>query len=339
MSIYPENLKPGDEIRIICPSTFKEISSIQKGISFLQESGYKVSLANNYKKTDKSDLFDSTPLEERVDDFNEAFADENVSAVIPASGGYNANQLLPFVDFQSIKDNPKIFCGFSDITVLNNALYTKTGLVTYSGPMLSTLSNKADSLDFTHSNFIKAISTYPSFEVDDSSVWFEKTRILDESFNIELENTGRKVIRAGEAEGILVGGNLCSLNLLHGTEYMPDLTDKVLFIEDDFIFAEPITFLKEFERNLVSLIQQQNFEKVGGLMIGRFEKKSGITLGMIDELMERNLCKFKFPIIANLDFGHTLPIITLPIGGLVEIKASGNKCSIIFKNAQNNYDN
>lgn len=330
MITYPEKLKIGDEIRIISPSSFKKITDIQNRLNLLQELGYKVTFARNYQKTISPDAFDSTPLQERVTDFNEAFADKNVKAVIPVSGGYNANQLLPFINFQLISDNPKIFCGYSDITVLNNAIYAKTGLVTYSGPMLSSFSKENNSFDFTYSNFRKVISTDESFEIKDSKHWFEKTKILDEFFSIQLENSGRQILKQGTGEGILVGGNLCSFNLLQGTEFMPDLKNKIIFIEDDFIFTKPTTFLKEFERNFVSLIHQPNFDKVRGLMIGRFEKKSGVTIEIIKELMERNLSKFNFPIIANLDFGHTQPILTLPIGGLLKITATAKECTITF---------
>src|SRR3989339_1864763 len=135
--IYSEKLKSGDEVRIIAPSRSMAILSEEiKNIANrrFEELGLKLSLG---KHVNESDEFNSSLIKSRVDDLHEAFSDKNVKAIITVIGGFNSNQLLRYIDWDLIKNNPKIFCGYSDITALNNSIYAKTGLVTYSGPHYS----------------------------------------------------------------------------------------------------------------------------------------------------------------------------------------------------------
>ena len=147
---------------------------------------------------------------------------------------------------------------------------------------------------------------------------------LDQENRTFTENAGHHVINEGEASGDIIGGNLCTLNLLQGTEYMPKLEDTILFIEDDSLSS-----IEEFDRNLQSLIHQPGFDKVRGILIGRFQVETKMTMELLEKIIKTKL-KTDIPVIANVDFGHTTPQITFPIGGQVEIKSNKGKSKIII---------
>lgn len=130
-----------------------------------------------------------------------------------------------------------------------------------------------------------------------------------------VKNEGYWIINEGEAKGTIVGGNLCTFNLLQGTEYFPNLKNTVLFIEDDSM-SDSVTF----DRDLQSIIHQPNFEHVKGIVIGRFENDSHITKDLLTKIIKNKREITNMPVIANVDFGHTAPILTIPIGGSCEFK-------------------
>jgi len=134
------------------------------------------------------------------------------------------------------------------------------------------------------------------------------------------------VIQEGSCQGEIIGGNLCTLNLLQGTEFMPDLQDKILFLEDDNIMGDYFTF--EFERNLQSLIQTMGFNRVKGIVFGRFDSSCNMDKRTIERIISTKKQLKNIPIIFNVDFGHVLPIATFPIGGVAKIEAKGNFVSL-----------
>ena len=130
------------------------------------------------------------------------------------------------------------------------------------------------------------------------------------------------MINEGQAEGNLLGGNLCTLNLLQGTEYMPSLIDSILLLEDDYE-SKPSTF----DRDLQSLIHQPGFNKVKGLLIGRFQRKSEMEQEQLIKIIRTKRELAGIPVIANADFGHTTPQFTFPIGGKGRLEAMNGKVS------------
>ena len=131
--IIPKKLQKGDEIRIIAPARSLSILSDDvknNAIKNLEKLGFVVTFSKNCEELD---LLDSSSIQSRVSDIHEAFLDTNVKAVLTVIGGFNSNQLLEYIDYDIIINNPKILCGFSDITALANAITVKTGLITYSG--------------------------------------------------------------------------------------------------------------------------------------------------------------------------------------------------------------
>ena len=128
------------------------------------------------------------------------------------------------------------------------------------------------------------------------------------------------VLQQGAAEGTILGGNLCTLNLLQGTPFMPSLDGSVVFVEDDDQVRP-----WDFDRDLVSLLQQPGFTGVRAVIIGRFQKATGMTRELLRQIVAAKPELASLPVIANVDFGHTTPMLTFPVGGTIEVHAdSGN---------------
>jgi len=308
--IYPPKLIPGDEVRVITPS--KSLSTISHSIREianrrLESLGFKVTFAKNVEERDE---FNSSSIESRLSDLHDAFADKKVKAVFAAVGGYNSNQLLKYIDWNILKSNPKIFIGYSDITALQNAIFTKTGLVTYSGPAWSSFGQKMY-FGYTQDYFKKCLMSDRVIDVAHAIYWSDDPWRKDQDDRHLIENMGWLIINEGIAFGTILGANLCTLNLLQGTEYFPNLDGSILFLEDDDDGSKN----ENFDRDLQSLIHQPSFCGVKGLVIGRFQKTTNITDERLIKLIKSKFELKDIPVIANVDFGHTSPIITFPIGG------------------------
>lgn len=313
--IVPQVLKAGDEIRIVAPARGLRLigrDSREIAKARFEEMGLKVTFGKN--TTDENwDMFGSTDVEKRAEDLNEAFGDKNVKAVFTVIGGSNSNQLLPYLDYELIRQNPKIFCGFSDITALLNGIYAKTGLVTFSGPHFSSLGMKKGA-EYTLENLKKMILGNQKNEIKPSDVWSDDLWFINQEDRTFVKNEGWQVINAGKAEGTIVGGNLGTFDLLLGSPYRPAFEKHtVLFIED--CFTSEATDAGSFERNLQALIYQPDFENVSGIVIGRFQKASDVTKEKLEYIIKSKKALDRMPVLANVDFGHTTPLLTLPIGG------------------------
>lgn len=318
LMIIPPKLKKGDEIRIVAPARSLSLLSedlVKIAKENFEKLGYKVTFSKHCKE---KDMFTSSSVHSRVEDLHEAFSDKNVKAIFTVIGGYNSNQLLGSLDYGLIKKNPKILCGYSDITALANAITAKTGLVTYSGLHFSTWAMKKE-FEYNLEYFNKCLVEEKDFEVKPSKTWSDDQWYKDQENRLIEKNEGFQILRKGTAQGTILGGNLCTFNLLQGTEFMPEISSSVLFLEDDDMAGD--NFALEFDRNLQSLIHQPNFDKVKGIVFGRFQKKADMNLEKLKYVIETKKELRDIPIIANVDFGHTNPLITFPIGGTVKLDA------------------
>lgn len=319
----PEKLQRGDIIRVIAPSW--SLSIIDKNIKTLAEQtledmGLTVTYGDHVYE---SGVFRSSSIKSRTEDIHNAFLDPNVKAILTVIGGWNSNQLLQYLDWDLIKTHPKVFCGFSDVDALNNAIFAKTGLVTYSGPHFSTFGQKYHS-EYTREYFKKGVMSDQPFVIEPSSQWSDDEWYINQEERHLIHNKGLLAIHEGIASGVTISSNLCTLNLLQGTEYYPSITrDVVLFIEEAR-FSNPMVF----DRNLQSLIQQKGFS-IRGLVLGRFQKDA-MTEGQLASILQSKKELQNIPIIANADFGHTDPRATIPIGGTVRIQSSANNTFIEF---------
>jgi len=250
---------------------------------------------------------------------------QDVKAILTVIGGFNSNQILSYLDYDLIKNNPKILCGYSDITALLNAITAKTDLITYHGPHFSTWAMKKE-FEYNLEYFKKCLIHEGGFEVEPSSTWSDDAWYIDQEKRNLIENYGFVILCEGQANGKILGGNLCTFNLLQGTEFMPDLSDSILFIEDDDMAGD--LFSAIFDRNLQSLIHQPNFNKVKGIVIGKFQKKAGIDIDKLKRIVNSKKELKGMPIIANVNFGHTNPMITFPIGGSARLVAGNNQIEL-----------
>ncbi|MFH0712910.1 MAG: S66 peptidase family protein [Candidatus Jorgensenbacteria bacterium] len=320
--MYPTKLKAGDEVRVIAPSrSLAIISEESRKIAndrFLSL-GLKLSFG---KHSEEKDEFSSSNVKSRVEDLHDAFRDKNVKAIITVIGGFNSNQLLKYLDWDLIKNNPKIFCGYSDITALNNAIFAKTGLISYSGPHYSTFGQELY-FDYTLEYFKKCLFSENQLAIIPSEQWSDDSWYKNQRERNLIKNGGFFVINEGTASGTILGANLCTFNLLQGTEYFPNLQDSILFIEDDEELL-PHTF----DRDLQSLVHLPSFGGVKGIVIGRFQKASGITNELLVKIIKTKNDLDKLPVIANIDFGHTDPKITFPIGGEASLIVEGKSIKL-----------
>ena len=320
MTIIPERLKKGDKVMIVAPSrSLKLIGADCRKIAEdrLKSLGLEVVFAPN--TTDENcDLTISTDVKKRVDDLHFAFADKSVKAILTVIGGFNSNQMIKHLDYDLIKNNPKIFMGFSDITALHTAIYAKTGLVTYYGPHYSSL-GMLKGCEYTLENMIKTLFEGHTQELKASENWSDDMWFLDQENRKFIKNEGWWQIQKGKAKGTIIGGNLCTFILHLGTPYRPKFKPgTILFLEDD-----EESHLLTFERNLQALINQDDFVNVKGLVIGRFQNNSKVTREKLEFILKNKPELNNMPIIANIDMGHTTPIATIPLGGTAEITSDG----------------
>lgn len=327
--MIPQKLKPGDEVRVIAPSRSMAILGEDcKKIATerLEALGLKVTFGKYVMEADEDYLIAS--VAHRAEDLNDAFKDKNVKAILTVIGGFNSNQILDYIDYEAIKENPKIFCGFSDITVLSNSIYAKTGLVTYSGPHYSSF-GMLKGFEYELEYFKKMFFQEEEFEVTSSKEWSDDLWFLDQEKREFIPNEGMFVINEGEAEGEIVGGNLCTLNLLQGTKYMPNIENKILFLEDDNMAGK--IFLMEFDRNLQSLMHTPEFKTVKALVLGRAEKDCIMTKEKWIKMIKNKPELKNIPVIAGADFGHTTPIIAFPVGGKARLEAKNGEVKLFIK--------
>ena len=313
--IKPKKIKKGMHIRVIAPvKSLKLLSddNRKEAITRLEKFGFKLSFG---KHIDEIDEFNSSSIESRVEDLHDAFADEKVDAILTVIGGYNSNQLLQYINYELIAQNPKIICGFSDVTALANAITAKTGMVTYIGPHFSSWAMK-HGFEYSLENFTKCCIEEAAFDLLPSKKWSDDPWYINQEKREFIANDGYKILNPGHAFGRVIGGNLSTFELLCGTDFMPSMEESILLLEDD---NESLPH--HFDRIFQSLIHQPDFSGIRGVLIGRFQKETKMTKKLLQKIISTKKELKNIPIIANVDFGHTTPIATMPIGGSLEISA------------------
>ncbi|MFF3667305.1 S66 family peptidase [Microtetraspora malaysiensis] len=324
--IFPTKLGKGDTIRVVAPARSRAMVTEHDHTDIIERRFAKLGLNVSYgRHVDERDPLDSSSVASRIADLHDAFADPSVSAILTVIGGYNCNELLPFLDWELIRDNPKILCGYSDITALQNAILARTGLVTYSGPHWSTFGMR-DHFDQTLRWFTAVMFDSAPVALAPSAAWSDDLWFLDQDKREPIPNEGWWPIHPGTAEGRIVGGNLCTLNLLQGTPYMPSLDDAILIVEDDFE-SHPETFA----RDLTSLLQLPDAVNIRGLAIGRFQKESHMTRSLLAQIIGTQPPLAGIPVLANIDIGHTHPLATFPIGGEAQLTVTGEEASLTLR--------
>ena len=292
--IFPEKLQKGDTIGVVAPSNpiiGENIKEIEKAKEIIEKLGFKVKYSKNlFSNTNGY----SSTAKEKAQDINDMFADKDVKMIWCAKGGENSNSTFEYLDYNLIKENQKIICGYSDITSITNMITEKTGLITFSGTNFKTIAT--DETDFSLKEIIKIF-------VDG---------------NTELGNPeDYTILQEGEAKGRLIGGNLSLIRGMVAGKYSIDFKNKILFLEELGIETGPALV----SNYLYYMKQNRIFEQIKGLWIGSYEHESGISLEKI--VFDVIGHDYKIPIIKSNNFGHIENKIVIPIGAEAEM---------IFKN-------
>ncbi len=318
----PDKIKEGDSVQVITPSrslSMPWITEDVKKIAIKRFSAMGLNLSFG-EHVNEINRFNSSSIESRVKDIHDAFRDPSVKLVITVIGGYNSGELLPYLDYDLIKANPKILCGYSDITALENGIFAKTGLVTYSGPHFFDF-GELNGFDYTLDYFKKCLISEDPFEVKPSKVWSNDLWGLVQNKRTFENNQGFYIMNDGKAEGTIFGGNLVTFHSLQGTAFSPQFHENtILFLEEDD--EETVATMS---RNLNTIIMREDFDNVKGIVFGRLKPESKITLDDLKAIVQNNKKIQEMPIISGVDFGHTTPKITFPIGGTVGLSIRDKK--------------
>ena len=333
--INPPALRPGDTVAIVSPSwggAGAYPHRLERGVQQLEALGWQVKIAAHARS--RHGFVSDTP-ENRVQDIHDCFADPQVKAMIAAIGGDHSCHLLPLLDFDLIRANPKIFMGYSDITVLNIAIWQQTGLVTFNGPTLMTDFAEFPRLfEYTERWLLRPLTqTRPVGAIEPSPTWTEE--FLDWRTQQDLTrprqmepSPGWRWLKPGAGQGRLVGGCLESLQHLRGTRFWPDWQGAIFFFETSEDKPSPATvdgILMDYENMGV-------FDDLQGILVGRPMKYSAEEKRLLHEIILERTRRYDFPIITDMDFGHTAPQFTLPLGCLARID-SGARCFEILEAA------
>ncbi|HOX30656.1 MAG TPA: LD-carboxypeptidase [Candidatus Paceibacterota bacterium] len=323
--IIPDRLKKGDTIAFISPSAGLApfaMHRIERAASFFEAEGFIVKSAKNALKNAG---YVSSSARERAADINEAFADQKVKCVMATIGGNHSNQVLPFIDWDIIKNNPKIFIGYSDITVLHQAILSQTGMQTYYGPCVMTqFGENPRVFDYTWDYFKRVlsaesaeeeISVRPSdFFCEETSLdWFKKEDLSRPRKTDK--NNGWIWWRSGKAAGRIAGGCVPSINHLLGTKYWNDPKGSIFFIDiPEGASLDKGLAVSEADSYLADLANAGVFNSIAGLIVGRPYRYSLKETEKLKEIILGYTQGGDYPVLANANIGHVDPIITLPYG-------------------------
>lgn len=298
--IKPKKLEKNDVIGIIAPaSPPDDPTRTEKGIKYLESLGYRVEVGKHIHSSKGYLAGEDT---ERLEDLHTMFKNKDVKAIICLRGGYGSHRILDKINYKLIRENPKIFIGYSDITALQMAIYQKSKMVTFAGPMLAT-DFGGEINPYTEENFWKMITN--------SKKIGKVVNPEDEKFYI---------LNKGRGEGKLLGGNLSILTALAGTDYLPAFNDAIMLLEE--IREAPY----RVDRMLMHLKHSGAFKKLKGIILGRFvncyesdASKSTLTL---NEVISDHLGQLKIPVIYNFKHGHIADSLTIPLGVKCKLNAS-----------------
>lgn len=324
-----DKLKVDDSIGIFSPSspiTYSCPKRFQRAKKYLQEKGFNIIEGN---LTGKHDYYRSGNIKERAEELNELIRNPEIKCIISTIGGMNSNSILPYIDYEEFKRNPKFIVGYSDVTAILLAIYSQTGINTFYGPALvASFGELPPFVDYTYKYFkdilidnVKLPYSFeiPEFWTDEYINWDTQDRSKE-----KRENTWITVCD-GVTRGRIIGGNLNTIAGIWGSKYMPEIKNgDILFIEDS------LKDIATIERSFSHLKINGVFDKISGIIFGKHELFDDLKTGRKPhEVLLEVLGDRKIPFIAEFDCCHTHPMLTIPIGCEIELNATEKKISII----------
>lgn len=287
-----EKIKKGDTVGVIAPSSKidkDDLEVINNSVLLMESTGLKVKFGKNAFKNTLG--YGATP-QEKAEDINEMFKDKEVKMIFCVSGGFNSNSVFEYLDYDVIKANPKPLIGFSDSTSIENAIYAKTGVITFNGATFKALTSWAT--PYAYEEVVK--------------------RFMHGDMQLGQDDDEYITVKEGIVEGILVGGNLSLTNEMVCGEYSIDFQDKILFIEEFCLETPP-----ELASNYFYHMKQNGvFDKIKGIWVGNYDGSVALEKILLDVLED----KYNFPIIKSNNFGHTEKKTVIPVGGKARIDTS-----------------
>jgi muramoyltetrapeptide carboxypeptidase len=291
--IVPPFLQPGDLIGVTTPASPYNHQKLQEGLHLLRDWGFRVVLG---RKQIKPKGYLAGTDEDRAEELNALLTHPEIKAVICSRGGYGAMRIMDLLDFKKIKAQPKFFMGFSDITALLMALWKKAGLMTFHGPMITTL---------------------PQLNP------FSRSRLkatLKGHYQVDLPLDKKGALFPGSAEGVLLGGNLTLVSHLIGTSYEPVWDRAILFLED--CGEEPY----RLDRLFMHLKLRGCFSKVSAVLLGQFTRSDAKVISI--KTIKNMLGDLEIPVWTGMPIGHGSNNIPLPIGAPAFLDGQKGRLSV-----------
>ena len=332
VTVKPPRLRRGSTVGVVSPSwggVARFPHRVARAVRQLERLHFAVKLGS-HALNDHGAVSDSA--ENRVRDLHDMFLDPDVGLIVAAIGGDHSCHLLPLLDFDLIARHPTALVGYSDVTVLNVAIWQQTGLVTFNGPALLTdFAEHPAMFDYTRDWFVKAVcDPSPIGRVEPSSWWTEEFLDWSQKEDVDRARTrepsdGWTWLKPGLAEGVLVVGCLESLQHLRGTRFWPDWNGAILFVETSEEAPPPATV----DALLMDYDNMGVLADLRGMLVGRPMGYSQAQKAELREVILERTKAYGFPIVADMDFGHTAPQLTLPIGCRARIDGSARRFEIL----------
>jgi muramoyltetrapeptide carboxypeptidase len=319
--VFPKALQPGMTVAIVTPSSaYGGLADTDWGVEIVKALGFKPKV---FPHVGEATRYLAGPDEHRAADLNAAFADSSVDAIFCLHGGYGASRILPLLDYESIKKNPKVLLGYSDITALLNAIHRLTGLVTFHGPVGS-----EQQTDYTLASFRKVLMTaQPAGRVAEPPA----PKGPPKEIFVDKENWIYK-LAPGKGKGRLVGGNISVFSTLVGTPFEPELKGRILFLEE--VGEDPY----RIDRWLTQFLLTGKLSGLAGVALGKFSRctpgdykpsYNGFGQWTWQEVCKDRLGKLGVPVVANLVFGHVPDKATLPLGVVAELDGDAGTLTLL----------
>ncbi|MEK7765326.1 MAG: S66 peptidase family protein [bacterium] len=316
--LKPPRLKPGDTLGVIAPSSpvvGARPEAVRRARAYLAAKGFRLRFASQVRRTHGHA---AGTIRERAEALHAMFRDPRIAGILTFWGGYQSHQLLEYLDYGLIRRHPKALLGYSDITALQAGIFARTGLVGFSGPGLVTFlppvvpSHTWEHFERVVMHPVVPLTLRPSRTWSENVWWKRKDGRM-----IFRRSPPWTPYRHGRAAGRLLGGNLGTFLLLHGTPYWPDLRGAILFAEEDETETTGTV-----DRLFTKLRQIGALREIRGLVIGRFPSAVGFSRrDSLKMILDDALRGTRFPVLTGVEFGHTQPLVTLPIGVRVRLDA------------------
>lgn len=324
-SLRPPGLQHGDRIAVAAPSgTVQTARRLDRGVATLESMGFEVVVGSQVTTDDPG----KRTAQARADELNGFLRDQAVRAVIAAIGGYTTNAVLPLIDYDALRRDPKIICGYSDITALLLACHQLARIVTFHGPtLLPEIAEYPAAQPYTINHLQHAISRpAPMGRLAPPEAWTDEFLLWDHHDDRPRsmqQSPGWRWLSGGRASGPLLGGNLETISALAGTQYFPDFTGAVVFLETACGNIDLIG------RSITHLAMLGVFAVASAVLFGRLFRATAELGDQLCELLLHHVAGQPIPVVTDVDLGHTDPMLTLPIGVRADVDGTARIVEIV----------